>query len=523
MKIITAEEAALLVNDGDVLATSGFMLSGVAEEVMDALEKRFHATGHPRDLTAMAAGGQGNWDSMGMDHLANKGMLKRLFEGYLGCEPRIGKMIIENEIECYNFPIGVMSAVFRALAQGKEGELTRLGLYTYLDPRLEGGKANERTTEDMVELLTVRGQEHLFYKVPPIDIAFVRGTYADEKGNITFENEPVPLETAYVAMAAKACGGIVVAQVESIAEFGSLRGRDVQIFGNLVDYVVVCTDREKYHRQTVQYFYHPALTGATRVPEESIAPLKLDVKKVIARRGALELRKGDTVNLGIGIPEKVAPVAAEEGIDILFTGESGLFGGLLLGGYSFGAGMNNWAVTDANTIFDFYMGGGLDIAYLGMAQVNAAGDVNVARFADRVTGSGGFVNITQTTRNVVFCGTFTTGGLEVEMTDGGIRIVKEGRSKKFIKDILQTTFSSRFAVETGQRILYLTERCVFQLTPEGLMLTEVAPGIDIEKDILGQMEFEPLMAKEIKTMDPRLFREEVMGLDPEPRVREKRR
>lgn len=514
MQIITAREAADLIQDGHVLATSGFMLAGVADEILAAMEDRYLETAHPKNLTVIAPGSQGDWADGGLNHLAHEGMTKRLIEGFLGAEPKMSDLVVADKIEYYNFPIGVISSMFRSIAQGKKGELTKLGLHTYLDPRLEGGASTPSAKEQLVELVDVLGEEFLFYRAPKIDVALVRGTYADEKGNITFENEPLPLETAYVAMAAKACGGIVIAQVENIAQLGSLRAREVEIFGNLVDYVVVCTDREKYHRQTVQYFYHPALTGAIRVPESFAAPLPLDERKVIARRGAMEIRPGDTLNVGIGIPEGVSSVAKEEKLDVLFSAESGTIGGMLLGGTSFGAGMNNWAVVDANTIFDFYMGGGLDITYLGMAQVNAKGDVNVARFGNVMKGSGGFVNISQPTKHVVFCGTFTAGGLKTKVEDGKLEITNEGRSQKFVKneDLMQVTFSGQYAVESGQHVQYITERCVFELTPQGLMLTEIAPGVDLEKDILAHMGFEPLIAEDLKLMDERLFHEALMGL-----------
>lgn len=522
MKIITAKEAAALIPDKSVLAVSGFMLGGVADEILDALEQRFVETQHPRDLTAMAAGSVGDWADGGLNHLGHEGMLKRLIEGFLGAEPKLNDMVMKDQIEYYNFPIGVISAMFRALAQGKKGELTKLGLHTYLDPRLEGGASTPSAKEKLVELVEVLGEEYLFYHAPKIDVALVRGTYADEKGNITFDKEPAPLETAYVAMAAKACGGIVIAQVEDIAQFGTLKAKDVKIFGSLVDYVVVCTDKEKWHRQTVQYAFHPALCGDIRVPESSVPPLPLDIRKVIARRGALELRNGYTVNVGIGIPEGVSAVAREEDLDILFSAESGTIGGMLLGGYSFGAGMNNWAITDANSIFDYYMGGGLNVTYLGMAQVNSKGDVNVARFGNVMKGSGGFVNISQPTKHVVFCGSFTAGGLKTEITDAGeLSIVEEGKSRKFVADeeLMQVTFSSQYAVESGQTVEYVTERCVFKLTPDGLMLIEIAPGVNLQKDILDQMNFKPLIADDVKIMDRRIFLPGIMDLKNDPVIR----
>lgn len=515
MKVITAKEAAALVPDGSTLAVSGFMLCGVADEILDALEQRFVETRHPQNLTVMAAGSVGDWQDGGLNHLAHEGMIKRLIEGYLGAEPKLNEMVMKDQIEYYNFPIGVVSAMFRALAQGKKGELTKLGLHTYLDPRLEGGASTPSATDKLVDLVEVLGEEYLFYHAPKIDVALVRGTYADEKGNISFDNEPTPLETAYVAMAAKACGGIVIAQVENIVQFASLKARDVEIFASLVDYVVVCTDKEKWHRQTVQYAFHPALCGHIRVPESYVPPLPLDIRKVIARRGAMELRNGDTVNVGIGIPEGVSSVAREEELDVLFTAESGTIGGMLLGGYSFGAGMNNWAVIDATMIFDYYMGGGLSVTFLGMAQVNSKGDVNVARFGNVMMGSGGFVNISQPTKHVVFCGSFTADGFKAEITEAGeLSIVEEGKSRKFVadEDLMQITFSSRYAIESGQTVEYVTERCVFKLTAEGLKLIEIAPGVDLQKDILDLMDFKPLLADEIKVMDRRIFLPEVMGL-----------
>ena len=397
-------------------------------------------------------------------------------------------------------------------AAGGAGMLTRVGLRTFVDPRREGGKLNARTTEDLVQLMEVGGQEYLFYQARPIQVALIRGTTADVAGNITMEREALTLDTLAVAMAARNSRGLVIAQVERIAQAGSLDPRRVHVPGILVDCVVL--SRPENHLQTYATPHSVAFSGQLRVPLDRVPPLPLDERKIIARRAALELPPGGVVNLGIGMPEGVAAVAAEEKVlqYLTLTAEPGVIGGMPQSGLDFGAALNPDAVIQQNQQFDFYDGGGLDMACLGMAQADAEGNVNVSRFGPKLAGAGGFINISQNARKLVFAGTFTAGGLELAISDAGLQIRREGRARKFIAAVEQVTFSGSFAGENGQPVLYVTERCVFARTAEGVELIEVAPGIDIDRDILAQMDFVPIV-RDPQPMDPRLFRAEPMGLE----------
>ena len=343
-------------------------------------------------------------------------------------------------------------------------------------------------------------------------MALIRGTTADTAGNITMEREALTLDALPAAMAAKNSGGLVIVQVERIAQEGSLDARRVQVPGVLVDCVVLA--QPDNHRQTYATAHNGALSGQIRVPMDRIAPLPLDERKVIARRAAMELPPGGVVNLGIGMPEGVAAVAAEEKVlrYVTLTAEPGVIGGMPQGGLDFGAALNPEAVIQQNQQFDFYDGGGLDLAVLGMAQADGQGNVNVSRFGGRLAGAGGFINISQNSRKVVFTGAFTAGGLVTAIGNGQLRVVHEGRSRKFIEQVEQVTFSGGLAGETGQPVLFVTERCVLRRTAEGVELVEVAPGIDIGRDILAHMGFRPIV-RDPKPMDARLFQPEPVGME----------
>ena len=510
-KVISSEDAVALIQDGDVIATTGYGGNGTPDQLLVALEERFLQSNGPRDLTLVYAGGQGDGEKKGLNHLGHEGLLKRVIGGHYGLVPKIERLAVENKLEAYNIPEGVITHLYRDIAAGKPGTLSRVGIGTFVDPRLEGGRMNEATTDDIVELITLNRQESLFYKAFPINVVFIRGTTADPDGNITMEKESLTLENLSMALAAKNSGGYVLCQVERIAESGSLDARQVKIPGILVDCVVVA--EPEHHMQTYGTQYNPALSGEIRVPLESLRPLELDERKVIARRAALELTPNNVVNLGLGLPDRVGAVAGEEKIQdlITLTVDPGVIGGVPMGGLDFGAAINVSAVIDHGYQFDLIDGGGLDCAFLGMAQCDGRGNVNASKFGKRISGCGGFINISQNSSKVVFVSTFTSGGLEVAVEDGGVRIVKEGKHRKFVKSVEQVTFSGAVASEAGQDIYYVTERCVFRLGAGGLELIEIAPGIDLERDILAHLDFAPRVVGP-EAMDAALFKSEPMGL-----------
>ena len=512
-KIVSADEAVAVIGDGDMVAVSGFVGIGTPDELIMALARRFEASGAPRGLGLMFAAAPGDGKDRGLNRLCAPGLVRRVVGGHWALVPKLGALALEGAIEAYNLPLGVVSHLYRDIAAKTAGHVTKVGLHTFVDPRQGGGKLNAATTEDLVSLIELNGEPWLHYKTFPVNVALIRGTTADPAGNITMEREALLLDSLAAAMAARNSGGLVIAQVERLAEAGSLAPREVQVPGVLVDCVVL--SQPENHRQTYSTPYNHAFSGRQRVPLDRIAPLPLNARKVIARRCAFELPPGGVVNLGIGMPEGVAAVAAEERVlkYLTLTAEPGVIGGLPQGGLDFGAALNPSAVLHQNQQFDFYDGGGLDIAVLGLAQADASGNVNVSRFGKRLAGAGGFINISQNAKRLVFAGTFTADGLEVEVAGGAVHVRREGRSRKFMAAVEQITFSGGFAAERGQPVLFVTERCVFRRTKAGMELVEVAPGIDIERDILAHMDFAPIVGSPAP-MDARIFRDEVMGLEP---------
>ena len=507
MQEIQPKELPKLIPNGAGIVLGGFVGCGFPDILAFEIEKSFLEKGTPRDLAIFFAAGQGDAQKKGLNHLGHEGLLRFALGSHFGLAPRLVELILSEKIEAYSFPQGVIAHLFRAASAKEPCILTKIGLGTFVDPRIACGCLNGSSRKRLVEVFELEGNEYLMYKTKPLQgvkIALLRGTTADRLGNISMEKEALLADAPQVATMVHNNGGLVIIQVERIAEAGSLHPQMVKIPGQLVDYIVVCKDQW----QTFGEVYNPGYSGEIRVPPSDFPSMPLDAKKVIGKRAARELKKGMVVNIGIGsVPESIAAVLAEEGLfqDLILTVESGIIGGIPSGGLSFGASLNPWAIIDQPSQFDFYDGGGLDCACLGFAEGDEQGNVNVSRFGGRIPGPGGFINISQSAKKVVFCGTFTAGS-ELEIK-GKLHILKEGATKKFLKHLHHITFSGDYALKAGHEVIFVTERAVFQLTKDGLELIEVARGIDVERDILKNMEFIPIV-RSPKEMDPSLFRKE---------------
>ncbi|MBG88846.1 MAG: acyl CoA:acetate/3-ketoacid CoA transferase [Verrucomicrobiales bacterium] len=506
-KLCSADEAVALIQDGEVVACGGFVGAAHPEGLTAAIERRFLSKKGPADLTLVYGAGQGDGKTRGLNHLAHEGLVKRVIGGHWGLVPGMGRLAIEGKIEAYNFPQGVICHLLRDIAASRPGAISRVGLGTFIDPDNQGGRLNSRTTEELVERVELNGEPYLFYKSFPIKVGLIRATTADPSGNLSMEDEAVIGEVLPIAQAVRNSGGIVLAQVKQLSD-QPCSPQSVSVPGILVDHIVVAEDNE--HDQTFGEHMNPAYCSASYESHNNAGePMPLNERRVIAARACDELRSGDIANLGIGMPEGIALIAAECGIlaDVTLTVESGPIGGIPAGGLSFGAATHPDAIVDQPAQFDFYDGGGLDYAALGAAQIDEQGNVNVSKFGMRLAGVGGFVNISQNAKRLIFCGTMTSGGLVTKIQNGRLMIECEGRNRKFLKTVEQVSFSGKLAGDAQRDVLYVTERAVFRLETAGLRLIEIAPGIDLQKHVLDVMDFKPIIC-DVKTMSDHLFRHE---------------
>lgn len=509
VQFIDSKKAAELIPDKAVIALEGFLGSDVPEEILENIKSRFESEGHPRDLDVWHSAGIGDGDNRGTNNFAVKGLLHRLVGGHWALAPKLQPLAADNDFEAFNFPQGVLSQIFRDAAAKKPVQISNVGLGTFIDPDVSGGRLNDAAKEStLVNKMKIHGQDYLAYEVPKPNVALVRGTFADEKGNVTFEEEPLTLAATSVAMAAHNNGGKVFVQVKRVVKEGSLKPKDIRIPGVLVDYVVEAED-ESMTMQSTSTQYNPDFINQNVIKKDNSTKMPLDAKKVIARRAAMFKNKSDTVvNFGIGkYPESVSAILKEQGEDknMETTVEPGTFGGVALGGGDFGCAIAPEATIDEPYMFDFYDGGGIDMTFLGLAEADKAGNVNVSKFGPKIAGTGGFVDITQNTKKIVFTGTFMAGGLKEEVTDHRLNILKEGKFGKFVNNVEQITFSGPVAYDNQQEVYYVTERAVFKLAKEGLELIEVAPGVDLDKDILDHMDFQPILSPDLHEMDEAIF------------------
>lgn len=520
VKFINAKEAAAIIKDGSTVAIDAFISFCLADDILGEIEARFVKDGHPKNLSVVnVAGIGGDGKNRGINHFAHKGLMRRFLCSNLSLANKIYPLITENAFPCFMIPQGVLSHMMRAIASGKPGIITQVGMKTFVDPRVDGGCINDAAkacSEIPVQLISLNNEDCLFYPAFSIDVAVIKGTKADKKGNISLEKEAMHLEQLEMATAARNSGGIVMVQVDEIVENGDLHPQMVTVPSTLVDYVVLGSPGN-----TGQHFIEDlpnpvdSWCGDEKIHLDEIKSMPLSLEKIICRRAAFEIKKDSFINLGIGVPMNVSNVLNEEGLinKVSASIESGVMGGVPAPGIATGAAYNPDAILKQPDMFDFYDGGGIDFACLGSAEIDSHGNVNVSRFAGKVPGPGGFINITQGAKNVCFMGTFTAGKNDIRIENGRLNIVKDGPHIKFKENVDHITFSGENSLDKGrQHIIYITERAVFELRPEGVTLTEIAPGADLKRDILDKMEFKPLISPNLKLMDSRLFLPEVMGM-----------
>ncbi|GKH30763.1 acyl CoA:acetate/3-ketoacid CoA transferase [Muricomes sp. OA1] len=509
---VSAKEAAAKIKDGNTVCTIAMTLVSASESILKELEKSYLDTGHPSNLTLLHSCGQSDRKD-GIQHLAHEGMVTKIIGSHWGLQPRWMEMIANSQVEAYCLPQGQIAQLYRSMACGLPGKMSKVGLGTFIDPRVEGGKMNERTKplKDIVDIIEYAGEEYMFYKQIPIDVCVIRGTVCDEMGNLTTTEEAMKLEVLPAVLAAKRYGGIVIAQVKQVVQTGTINPKDVTVPGVFIDHIVVCENPREDHRQTSSWYFDPSYCGQVRVPQGNIPPAPFNERKFIARRGTQELYDGAVVNLGTGIPnDMVGKVCNEEGVsdDIMITVESGIYGGVQAGGIDFGIGQNLYAMIGHHEQMDYYNGAGVDITYMGLGELGEDGSVNSTRMGSRCTGAGGFIDITQNAKKVVFLGTFTASGAKYQFADGRLTILQEGKIRKMVKQVAQLSFNGPMAREKGQEVTIVTERAVFCLCKEGVELIEIAPGIDLQTQVLDMMDFQPLVSPKLKLMDERLFIED---------------
>ena len=513
---MTGEQAAQMIESGKTIATIGMTLVSASETILKALERRFLETGAPNGLTLLHSCGQSDRDR-GIQHFAHEGMLARIVGGHWGLQPRIMKLIAENKLLAYNFPQGQFAQFYRSMAGGEPGKITKVGLGTFIDPRIDGGKMNEITKNapDLIDVVTIDGEEYLRYKPIPIDYCIIRGTRIDENGNLSTEEEAMNLEVFSAVMACKRFGGKVIAQAKYKVAADTIHCKQVTVPGVFIDAAVICPEPELDHRQTHSFAFHPAYCGNIRLPEDAEEAIALNVRKVIGRRAMMELSQNDILNVGTGIPnDVVGPIIAEEGLakDVTITVESGIYGGVPMGGIDFGIAKNHFALVRHDDQFDFYNGQGVDITFMGAGQIDAEGNVNATRLGPNPTGAGGFIDITTNAKHVVFCSTFTGKGLDCAFDNGRLEIRNEGSLIKFVNKLQQVSYNGPIARKKGQKMHYVTERAVFELRPEGLVLTEIAEGVDLQTQILDLMEFKPIISAELRVIPTCIYRNGAFGL-----------